>query len=117
MQDEQPAHPECRCGDAACPQGLAVTAVGQSRPSDTTAVPRDGIDDALFWFLKVLDAVGGDVPAGDGYSVVAAFCDDRGDGDDTCGDAARGCARCRQGGGLYAEGEEAGKAVRGDCSP
>jgi len=47
---------------------------------NTVNVP---VDDALFWFLKILDATGGDVPAGDGYSVVAAFCDDRGDGDDT----------------------------------
>lgn len=43
----------------------------------------NGPDEALFWFLKVLNAVGGEVPAGDGYSVVAAFCDDRGDDDDT----------------------------------
>lgn len=41
------------------------------------------VDEPMFWFLKVLDHTGGEVPAGDGYCPVAAFCEDRGDGDDT----------------------------------
>ena len=44
MQDEEPARPACRCGDAACPQGPGIEChplpLGEERPSRREEVAR-----------------------------------------------------------------------------
>lgn len=88
VTEKQPLYTRPSTAAAERPLSSSPVADNEGRSAVTKAeTERDGLrdrDEALEWFLRVVNGGGNQgLPAGDNYSALDVFCDDRGDADDT----------------------------------